>query len=90
MIRRLWGRLGLRARITGLYALGGLLYSLLTRLPPARGHSLHEVLARVLSGSVEVRELPDGSSRIGAALVERPSSALFRALSPMEMREQLE
>ncbi|MEO0494922.1 MAG: HAMP domain-containing sensor histidine kinase [Actinomycetota bacterium] len=28
MIRRLWGRLGLRARITGLYALGGLLLSL--------------------------------------------------------------
>ena len=28
MLRRLWGRLGLRARITGLYAAGGLLLSL--------------------------------------------------------------
>jgi hypothetical protein len=31
----------------------------------------------------------DGWSRLGAALLERPSSALFNVQAPMEMREQL-
>ena len=35
MFRRLWGRLGLRARITGLYAAGGLLLSLAIALSTA-------------------------------------------------------
>ncbi|MFT4875209.1 MAG: hypothetical protein ACI9KD_003356, partial [Congregibacter sp.] len=33
---------------------------------------------------------PDDVWRFGAALLERPSSALFNTLTPMEMREQLE
>jgi hypothetical protein len=42
------------------------------------------------AGSTDGGALADGGWRLGAALLERPSSALFNALVLMEMREQLE
>ena len=55
MIRRLWGRLGLRARVTGLYALGGLLLSLaiaLATLTLARQNLLEDREDRAFSVAV--------------------------------------
>ncbi|MEM8704852.1 MAG: HAMP domain-containing sensor histidine kinase [Actinomycetota bacterium] len=55
MIRRLWGRLGLRARITGLYALGGLLLSLtiaLSTLTLARQNLVDDREERAFSVAV--------------------------------------
>ena len=55
MIRRLWSRLGLRARITGLYALGGLLLSLtiaLSTLTLARQNLIEDREERAFSVAV--------------------------------------
>ncbi len=67
MIRRLWGRLGLRARITGLYALGGLLLSLtiaLSTLTLARQNLVEDREERAFS--VAVRNAQRVENGLGA------------------------
>jgi len=67
MIRRLWSRLGLRARITGLYALGGLLLSLtiaLSTLTLARQNLVEDREERAFS--VAVRNAQRVENGLGA------------------------
>ena len=67
MIRRLWSRLGLRARITGLYALGGLLLSLtiaLSTLTLARQNLIEDREERAYS--VAVRNAQRVENGLGA------------------------
>ena len=67
MIRRLWSRLGLRARITGLYALGGLLLSLtiaLSTLTLARQNLIEDREERAFS--VAVRNAQRVENGLGA------------------------
>ena len=67
MIRRLWSRLGLRARITGLYALGGLLLSLtiaLSTLTLARQNLVEDREERAFS--VAVRNAQRAENGLGA------------------------
>ena len=67
MIRRLWSRLGLRARITGLYALGGLFLSLtiaLSTLTLARQNLVEDREERAFS--VAVRNAQRVENGLGA------------------------
>lgn len=67
MIRRLWSRLGLRARITGLYALGGLLLSLtiaLSTLTLARQNLVEDREERTFS--IAVRNAQRVENGLGA------------------------
>ena len=67
MIRRLWSRLGLRARITGLYALGGLLLSLtiaLSTLTLARQNLVEDREERAFS--IAVRNAQRVENGLGA------------------------
>ena len=78
MIRRLWSRLGLRARITGLYALGGLLLSLtiaLSTLTLARQNLIEDREERAFSVAVR------NAQRVENGLGPRPRSRMSASCS---------
>lgn len=55
------GKNSRRSRQTDIYALGAILYTILTLHPPFRGESMEEVLHNVLSGNIIPPRLENGS-----------------------------